>query len=118
MTHPLLNELAKQGNTIEIAISRLGGDEALCLKFIKRFPNDTSYKLFLECLAENNTQEAIRNVHMLKGLSSTLGLSQIENISQRILNKLRSTHTDQLEDDVKELKIIYLKTTQLIASYE
>lgn len=77
MDELLKQQLIDNGADVEGTLHRFMGNEALFLKFLMKFKDDTNYAGLTENLDQGNYEEAFKYAHTLKGVSANLGLDPI-----------------------------------------
>lgn len=93
-------------------LNRFMNNEALYLKFLKKFLEDNNYQLLAENYNTNNFEEMFRTVHTIKGVSGNLGLTDLYNKSSEMTNLLRKldgNNTNLDENVKKDLDRLYLE---------
>lgn len=70
------------GSELKPVIERLGGNAEITKRFIKKFAADGSFGDLEKALDGNNTQEAFRAAHTLKGICLSLGLASFTGTPQ------------------------------------
>lgn len=118
MREELLVELEGYGNNVSEFVSRMGGMESICVKLMKKFPDDTNYKEYMKIVEEGNYEKAEASIHTLKGVSSNLGLTTISEVSQQILNAIRNEDLTHIEDLNGNLKRIYESNIEIFKNFE
>lgn len=84
-------ELEENGVDMERVMVRFMGNEALYIKFLKRFAEeDKSYQDMQKYFKEEAYEDAFKAAHSLKGLLANLGLEDIMGSVTVITEKLRS----------------------------
>lgn len=76
------------GGDFHEVTARLGG-ERMVDKFIRRFPEDPSYRNLSDARASGDVGGAFLAAHTLKGLASTLGLSDLYSAASELTEVLR-----------------------------
>ncbi len=59
------------------------------LRFVSRFPGDTSFSMLKDALAAGNVQDAFRAAHTLKGVAQNLGFDALFLQAEKVTNVLR-----------------------------
>lgn len=115
MTEPMLIQLEEAGNKIPGLLKRFAGNEAICVKLVKKFPGDENYANYLEEIKVQNYRDAEQSVHTLKGVASNLGLTKIADITQLIVDEIRGEcDYKKIEGWNKELIQFYDETVDII----
>lgn len=83
-------------------LKRLGSEESV-KKFVRLFAGDESFTQLKTALSENNTAEAFRAAHTLKGISINLGFSGLYKASSGITESLRNGQTEDLDKEFSEV---------------
>ena len=93
-------------------------NERLMNKFVKKFPNDDSYRLLTDALANKDYETAFRGAHTLKGVSANLGLTQLQSAASELTEAMRGGKV--LEDIAlyDAVKAEYDKTIALIGQLD
>ena len=69
--------LTNSGIDVAATIARFAGNEGLFLKFLRRFPADTTYEALGKAMADQNLSAASDACHTLKGVAGNLGLTPL-----------------------------------------
>lgn len=110
--------LAAGGVNVDETLARFGGNEAMLLKYLRRFPSDTSYAA-LEAAMAAGGREAIKVAcHTLKGVSGTLGLSPLYEASGAMMAELRSSDQTDVSALFASVQAAYRQATALIAELD
>lgn len=114
MDETIKNKLTEAGVDLDKTMERFMDNEALYLKFLKRFPEDPNYKLLKEHISAGDYEEAFRDAHTLKGVAGNLGLDPFYTIVSALTEDLRSRRYERLDDFVREAEENYELLTQII----
>lgn len=115
MTEPMLIQLEEAGNYIPGLLKRFAGNEAICVKLVKKFPGDENYANYLEEIKVQNYRDAEQSVHTLKGVASNLGLTKVADVTQLIVDEIRGERDyEKIEGWNKELIQLYEETVDII----
>lgn len=85
------------GGNYEDVLKRLTS-ERLVRKFVVKFLDDKSYELLKTSLSENNTEEAFRAAHTIKGVCSNLSFDKLLNSAKEITEALRNGDLDKARE--------------------
>lgn len=102
-----------EGDLNEV-IGRLGGNENMVRRFLKRFLDDNSFSLLKTSLENNDVKSAFRGAHSLKGVAATLGLEKLYEITYAITELLRAENLDEAKKSFPEIEKEYNQTCDLI----
>lgn len=97
MDELLKQRLIENGADVEGTLHRFMGNEALFLKFLLKFKEDTNYAGLTESLDQGNYQEAFKYAHTLKGVSANLGLDPICRPVSALTELLRGKAADEVD---------------------
>lgn len=116
--------LEEMGMNVDTTINRFMGNEALYLKFLNKFQADQSVANIQKYIAEQNTEEAFKSAHTLKGVAANLGLDPIAQYASDIVEIFRGktqfseVDTDKLSILNEELKKIYETLIKLLEEHQ
>lgn len=96
---------------VKSALERMCGNEALYVKFLRRFLEDTHYQEFCRAFKQGDREEAMHSAHALKGLAGNLGLMALFEQSARVVDQLRREERDIDTDGFHEA---YRKAASII----
>lgn len=89
MNNEPFTELEELGVDVASALRRFGGKPELFMKYIRLFPEDTSFAELAAAMQSGDTEAAMSAAHTLKGVSGNLGFSEISRMSNSVLVRLR-----------------------------
>lgn len=108
-------ELAENGVDIERVMERFMGNEALYIKFLKRFvEEDKSFQNMREHLRKEEYEEAFKAAHTLKGLLANLGLDAIMHSVAAITEKLRAGSLEGVQELMEEAEREYKSIVDIL----
>lgn len=76
------------GGEFREVCARLGG-ERMVEKFLRRFPEDPSYRNLTDARVAGDVDGAFLAAHTLKGIASTLGLAKLCSAASELTEELR-----------------------------
>ena len=115
----VLKDLADKLNIeLSSSIARFGGNEMLFVKFLKKLPDDNTFKALEESFLNKDYDEMERSAHTLKGISANLGLNDISRLSDDIVVALRNKNLDNIDDMFKKLETSYKIALDEIVRFE
>ena len=118
MTEELLIKLEEAGNRIPELLKRFAGNEAVCVRLVKKFPGDENYKHYLDEIAVQDLNHAEGSVHTLKGVASNLGLTKVSDLTQKIVDEIRGEQDlAKINTWTEELRGVYQETVDIINAY-
>lgn len=101
---------------VEEALNRFSDNKELFEKYIKKFPDDSSYKDLLSAFQSKNYVEMENSVHSLKGVAGTLGINRVYEPSCKMLTLLRQGNKEDAEKVFPLIKEEYDKIVKIILS--
>ena len=103
------------GGNADETLVRLGINEDIIKKFLKKFLSDSSFHTLEQTLDLGDLNTAFRMAHSLKGLSANLGLQNLFSKASEVTEYLRAGNTAQAKNSMPGLKTEYINTSTLIA---
>lgn len=116
--------LEGMGMNVNSTVNRFMGNEALYLKFLNKFQTDQSVANIQKYIAEQNTEEAFKSAHTLKGVAANLGLDPIARCASDIVEIFRGktqfseVDTASLDALREELNATYQALMKLLAEQQ
>lgn len=114
MTEQSLIILQEFGVDVEGTMARFCGKIEMYQRFLTKFLNDKSYPALCEALEKKDYENAIFNVHTLKGISGDLGFMKLMEVSVGMLTDLRAQKYDNLDAHTEAVKREYERVKILI----
>lgn len=101
----LFDELKKVGVDIDDAMSRFMNNQALYIKFLKKFLEDKKLEdVSSEMLKKNDYRNLIEPIHTLKGLTGNMGFKTAYSLTSKIVYNLRNdSEIDKISEIHSEL---------------
>lgn len=110
-----LKEFAKNTNLdYDGTVARFCGKESLVIKFLKKFPNDPSFDELAQAVEANDFEEIEKSAHALKGVTGNLGLQDLFEINQKIVDAVRSGQYEALPEYFRKDQEIYNNVMQCL----
>ncbi|MDY2653844.1 MULTISPECIES: Hpt domain-containing protein [Eisenbergiella] len=114
MDDTIKKQLTEAGVDLDKTMERFMNNEALYLKFLKRFLEDPNYAQLKEHISAGDYEEAFRDAHTLKGVAGNLGLDPFYTVVSALTEELRSRKYDRLDEFVQDAEENYELLTQII----
>lgn len=89
--------LEENGTDVETVLKRFMGNEAMYIKFIKKFLDDKSYNDLLENITKRDYEEAFKSAHTLKGVTANLGIEPLREAASQITELLRGKPAEEVD---------------------
>lgn len=103
------------GMDVAATLARFGGNEALLLKYLRRFPSDPNYA-DLESALLRGDGEALRTAcHTLKGVSGTLGLTPLFTATSDMMAALRANDDASIPAHFSAVKAAHAQALAVVA---
>ena len=91
MDQAMTDALAAIGVDAKASVARFGGNEALFLKFLRRFPTDATLPALKAAVADGDREVVKTTAHTLKGVCGNLGLTPAFEACSRLMTTLRAS---------------------------
>ncbi len=98
MDEKFRKQLEENGADVNGTIQRFMGNEALYLKFLMRFLDDTSYDAIMENLANKDYTAVFNSAHTLKGVAANLGLNPVSDAAAKISDSLKNKPVEEVDE--------------------
>lgn len=95
---------------LQPALTRFGNNEALYVRFLKKFAEDPTFDALRTAVEEKNHENAEKAAHTLKGVCANLGLEQLRNCSSQIVDAKRAGRLDEIEGLFAQCEKEYQRT--------
>lgn len=114
--------------TLQECYTALGGDysevltrlsmDRLVSKFVLKFLDDGTFKALEEALASDNTEEAFRAAHTIKGMCANLAFTKLQNSSSELTEALRAGDLARGKALFPQVAADYQTTVDAINTYK
>ncbi|MDD2972947.1 MAG: Hpt domain-containing protein [Lachnospiraceae bacterium] len=94
MDGSLLEKLEDMGAEVEDTLERLMGDEEMYLEYLEQFPDNQSIIDLRHSVDAGDSEQAMKDVHTLKGMALNLGLLPLVDVCMDMLLDFRAGDTD------------------------
>lgn len=105
------------GGDYEEIVHRMMG-ETRVKKYIKKFPENTTYSKLYENMNNKDYGNAFLEVHNLKGMSMNIGVTELAEVCSELTEALRDGPKGDVEGLFEAVKLTYEKIVGLIQSIE
>lgn len=105
--------LEGKGFDVDGTMKRFLNNEALYLKCMKKFLDDSSFDKLKNAYENGNSKEAFEGAHTMKGFVSNLGINELYHQLIPMVEKLRVQDMN-LDDEMKRLEELYRDTYKII----
>lgn len=99
MDSNLRRQLEENGADVETTLKRFVGNDAIYIKFLKKFPDDPNYGKLGESMEKEDFEEAYKCAHALKGVVGNLGLTPIFEKVSNLVEELRGKKSEEVNAD-------------------
>lgn len=107
--------LLQIGVDVDGGLDRFMGNEALFLKCLRRFPEDSSFPQLEQALLAGDLQAAFVAAHTLKGVSGNLSLDAVFQTSLPVVEALRCGSREEAEAAMPALRNSYQNTITVLS---
>ena len=98
------NALRAVGIDYDAALARFMGKQAIYEKYLRKLPEDAHMKAAWTALEQQDEAELLEQVHAIKGLTGTLGITGLFEQSAAIVALLRAGTREELQEKMTSLK--------------
>jgi len=99
---------------LEQTLARFVGNEALLLKFLKRFLEDKTFEQLTQAIAGKDAEAGFHAAHTLKGVAGNLGLGALFNAISPMVEVLRGSDPGSAGAMFEEVSVQYALAIQTI----
>lgn len=92
------------GIDYEAGLRRFVGNVALYEKYLYRFPQEQEYFKMCQAMQEKDYTEAFKQAHALKGVTATLGLTELYREVSELVEALRAGDTELAWDRLEPVR--------------
>ncbi len=119
MSAMVLEKLAASGFDVENTLGRFMGNEALYMKFLKKFLQDGNFEALEKAVGQEAYEEAFISAHTLKGVAGNLGLPFYQDIIELVeLLRQKPYDAERIEGLLQKIKTSYRQTVSQIEALE
>lgn len=111
MDSNLRRQLEENGADVETTLRRFVGNDAIYVKFLKKFPDDPNYEKLGENIEAGDFEEAYKCAHALKGVVGNLGLTPIYERVSKLVEELRGKNSEEVDADSANAEWQEVKTS-------
>lgn len=105
--------LEENGFDVAGTMKRFLNNDALYMKCLRKFLDDTSFEKLKAAYEEGNCEEAFKAAHTMKGFVSNLGINRLYEAINPMVEKLRVGNMD-IEEELKKTEELYHSAYDLI----
>lgn len=110
----LLQSLQQAGADVQAAVERFGGNEALYMKFVGKFPADMNYQNLISSLEKGDMENLHACAHTLKGVSANLGFTRLSEACAAMVSQLRGGKAQDLPKTAADITAAYEDLVKII----
>ncbi len=99
---------------VDEAMERFLNNEALLMKFLRRFPADASFSRLEEAMARGDTAQAFEAAHTLKGVAGNLSLKGLFEAVCPLVESLRAGELAAAQAQLGEAAAWHRRTVEAI----
>lgn len=115
--YAMLKKLSEAGCDMDGTLERFMNNPMLCMKFLKKFPEDTTFEKMEKAFLQGDAEEFFIAAHTLKGVSGNLGLKLLYDEIQPAVEKGRRGELISREE-MAQIKKEYDKVIKIITENE
>lgn len=107
MAGKLIEAMSAYGCDVNEALARMMNNESLYVRFAGKFLDDPSFEQSKANVLAGDSEEALKSVHTLKGVSGNLGFTPLFKVASEMVTLYRSGEPDKAAELLPELERIY-----------
>ncbi|MCH5185877.1 MAG: Hpt domain-containing protein [Oscillospiraceae bacterium] len=88
-------------------LRRFSGQEAILIKFFKKFPDDPTFLNLKDAVEKNDTVSVEHTAHTLKGICANLGITSVSDPASNLVNAVRAGEYDKIGPLFAEISKAY-----------
>ncbi|MDO5402878.1 MAG: Hpt domain-containing protein [Eubacteriales bacterium] len=102
-------KLGQLGVDYDMAIDRFAGNEGLYEKYLENFKEDSHLYKAQKACKEHDYEQVYEQLHILKGISGTLGMASLSESCQEVILAVGSKEFDLLASRLEKVNAEYRK---------
>ena len=107
-----------RGEDYPVIIGRFMGNENLLKKFVKNFPDDSTYGRLCEAMEAKDWPQVEMSAHTLKGVAANLSFSKLFQASADLVSVIREQETEKADGLFSEVQKAYKEVVQGISGLD
>lgn len=117
MDSSLLDKLEDMGAEVEETLDRLMGDEELYLEYLVQFPENQSIIDLRKSVDAKDSEQAMKDVHTLKGMALNLGLLPLVDVCMDMLLDFRAGKDEEALQQIDAVEECFQEWADAISEY-
>lgn len=109
-------KLIESGIDYENAVRRFAGKKELYEKYLAQFAEDDHMAKAMEALKKKDYQDLLEQVHTLKGVVGTLGMTALFQACSKVVDAIRADKTSNMEELMERAEKEYEKMLAVLQS--
>lgn len=106
------------GMDLNQTLARFVGNEKLLFRFLNKLPQDETFEKLKQAIDAGDTEDAFHQAHTLKGVVGNLGLDDIFNAVDPMVETLRQGQLEESKALFPPVETAYVKAIETINSLE
>lgn len=111
----LFERLEDMGAEVEDTLDRLMGDEEMYMEYLKKFPENKNIIKLREAVDAGDTEQAMKEVHTLKGVALNLGLLPFVDVCMDMLLDFRAGKNEEAVAQIDTVEASFKEWAQAIS---
>lgn len=110
----LFSVLQKLNVDVNGTVERFVGNDDIYVQFLKEFSETDRFPDIYKALGSRDTDKLIMHVHKLKGVAGNLGMNDIYNAAEAVIQQLRDGSYDGTEEKLHAIEAETVKISDAI----
>lgn len=111
-----LEKLNAAGVDCAEGIARFSGRADLFEKFVRRFPQDTTFPQLCEAMEQGDVSLAFRHAHTLKGVAGNLSFHRLSDVVKPLVEALRTHNMENARTLLPAVQTEYAQLAEVISA--
>lgn len=114
MEKAVLDALASLGADVTGSLERMGGSEAIYIKFLKKFVDDATFPALKSAMEGADNELKTKSAHSMKGVAANLGLIPLQKAALETETCLKENRQEDAKLAFENAEKIYNEITAIL----
>lgn len=114
MDTEIFDKLEDMGAEIEDTLDRLMGDEDMYMEYLQKIPQNENIVNLRKAVDEKNYEQALHEIHTLKGVALNLGLLPLADVCMDMLLDFRAGENEKAAGQIDAVEKCFKEVSDII----